>query len=213
MAGAGRGGRGRYRVLGPTERAAVRARFRMGGSLREVMADFGLAKSSAWGIGREAALMGRRVEHSPRRLSFEERERISQGIAAGESARAIARGLGRAPSTVCREIARCGGQRERYRALAGERVAERLARRPTPTKLAACPELSAEVERGLEQGWSPQQISARLQITFPDDLRMRISHETIPRFNRSSQQCLSKGLYLSWVTDAERRADWWRSAE
>jgi transposase, IS30 family len=157
----------------------VVARFRAGAMVKEVMAEFGLAHSSARRIRDEAALMGRRMAHSPHRLSFEERERISRGIAAGESARAIARALGRAPSTVCREIGRCGASREHYRALKGERVARRLARRPKPTKLSVCPELVAEVERGLEQGWSPQQISARLRVTFPDDPRMRISHETI----------------------------------
>jgi len=171
--------RGRYRLLSPAERVGVVARFRAGAMVKEVMAEFGLAYSSARRIRDEAVLMGRRVAHSPRRLSFEERERISRGVAAGESARAIARALGRAPSTVCREIRRCGASREQYRALKGERVAQRLARRPKPTKLSVCPELVAEVERGLEQGWSPQQISARLRLEFPDDPRMRISHETI----------------------------------
>jgi transposase, IS30 family len=175
----GRGRPKRYRVLTPPERAAVRARFRAGALLREVMAEFGLAHTSACRIRDEAALMGRRVADSPYRLSFAERERISRGIAAGESGRAIARALGRAPSTICREIERCGGSRERYRALAGERVSQRRARRPKPTKLGSCPRLVAEVQRGLERGWSPQQISARLSREFPDDPRMRISHETI----------------------------------
>ena len=121
--------------------------------------------------------MRRRVAHSPHRLSFEERERISRGIAVGESARAIARALGRAPSTVCREI-RAGGGRLRYRRRA-ERRAQRCARRPKVTKLWLCPALAAEVERGLELGWSPRQISARLRLEFGDDPGMRISHETI----------------------------------
>jgi len=54
-----------------------------------------------------------------------------------------------------------------------------LARRPKPTKLSVCPELVAEVTAGLLEGWSPQQISARLRVEFADDPRMRISHETI----------------------------------
>jgi transposase, IS30 family len=142
------------------------------------MVEFGLAHSSASRIKHEAALMRRRVVHSPHRLSFEERERISRGIAAGESARAIARALGRAPSTVCREI-RAGGGRRRYRAIGAERRAQRCARRPKATKLSLCPALVGEIERGLALGWSPQQISARLRVEFPDDPRMRISHETI----------------------------------
>ena len=46
---------------------------------------------------------------SPLRLSLVEREEISRGLAGGESLRAIARQLGRAPSTVCREVAGHGG--------------------------------------------------------------------------------------------------------
>jgi transposase, IS30 family len=170
--------RGRYRLLTAVERAGVVGRFRAGAQVGEVMAQYGLAHTSACRIRDEAALIGRRVEHSPHRLSFEERERISRGIAAGESGRVIARALGRAPSTVCREI-RAGGGRRGYRAVGAERRAQRCARRPKATKLSACPALVAEVERGLEAGWSPQQISARLRCEFPDDPRMRISHETI----------------------------------
>jgi transposase, IS30 family len=172
------GKRGRYRLLTVSERRVIVARFRAGARVREVMAEFGLAYTSACRIKGEAALMRRRVAHSPYRLSFEERERISRGVAAGESARSIARALGRAPSTVCREI-RAGGGRQRYRAIGAERRAERQARRPKASKLSLCPALVAEVERGLELGWSPEQISARLRLEFPDDQRMRISHETI----------------------------------
>jgi IS30 family transposase len=88
--------------------------------------------------------------------------------------------LGRHRSTVGREI-RLSGCRERwrYRPLAAQRrCRERLAR-PKERKLARCSRLLAEVERGLERGWSPEQISARLKREFPDDREMRISHETI----------------------------------
>jgi IS30 family transposase len=164
--------------LGPVERAAVLARFRAHAAVREVMAEFGVTQTSAYRMRAEAALMGRRVLHSPHRLSFVERERISRGIAAGASGREIARGLGRAPSTVCREI-QAGGGRSGYRAIGAERRAARCARRPKVSKLGSCARLVVEVERGLEQGWSPQQISARLRREFPDDPVMRISHETI----------------------------------
>src|ERR1700733_14437529 len=98
----------------------------------EVVAECGLPRTSAYRLRDEAALMGRRVLHSPHRLSFVERERISRGIAAGESGREIARALGRSASTVCREI-RAGGGRGRYRAIRAERRAARCARRPKPT--------------------------------------------------------------------------------
>jgi IS30 family transposase len=76
----------------------------------------------------------RQRERSPLRLSLAGREEISRGLAAGQPVRAIARGLGRAPSTVCREVAANGG-RERYRACAADRGAVRRARRPRPAKL------------------------------------------------------------------------------
>jgi IS30 family transposase len=115
---------------------------------------------------------------SPLRLSLAEREEISRGLAAGEPVREIARRLGRAPSTVCREVAANGGG-GRYRACAADRRAVRLMRRPKPAKLARCPRLREAVESKLELRWSPQQIAAWLRISYPDDPEMRVSHETI----------------------------------
>jgi IS30 family transposase len=54
-----------------------------------------------------------------------------------------------------------------------------MARRPKATKLSGCPRLLAVVEAGLQARFSPQQISARLRRDYPDDVEMRISHETI----------------------------------
>jgi IS30 family transposase len=121
---------------------------------------------------------GRAPGRSPLRLSVAEREEISRGLAAGESLRAIARGVGRAPSTVCREVAANGGP-GRYRACAADRRAVRLLRRPKPAKLAVCPRLREVVESKLELRWSPQQIAAWLTLACPDDPEMRVSHETI----------------------------------
>ena len=115
---------------------------------------------------------------SPLRLSLAEREEISRGLAAGEPVREIARRLGRAPSTVCREVAANGGG-GRYRACAADRRAVRLLHRPKPAKLARCPGLREVVESKLELRWSPQQIAAWLRISYPDDPEMRVSHETI----------------------------------
>jgi IS30 family transposase len=120
----------------------------------------------------------RAPKRSPLRLSLEEREEISRGLASGKAVRAIARGLGRAPSTVCREVAGNGG-RERYRACDADRRAVRLMRRPKPAKLAVCPRLREAVEGKLELRWSPQQIAAWLALAYPDDPEMRVSHETI----------------------------------
>jgi IS30 family transposase len=120
----------------------------------------------------------REPQRSPLRLSLAEREEISRGLAAGRSVRAIARGVGRSASTVCREVAANGG-RERYRACAADRRAVRKMRRPKPAKLAVCPRLRAVVEGKLELRWSPQQIAAWLKVSYPDDPEMRVSHETI----------------------------------
>ena len=115
----------------------------------------------------------REPQRSPLRLSLAEREEISRGLAAGEPVRVIARTVGRAPSTVCREVAANGG-RERYRACAADRRAVRLLRRPKPAKLAVCPRLRAVVEGKLELRWSPQQIAAWLALAYPDDPEMRV---------------------------------------
>jgi IS30 family transposase len=107
-----------------------------------------------------------------------EREEISLGVQAGLSCRAIAARLGRAPSTVSREIARNGG-RVRYRACAAERATLARGRRPKLAKLARHAGLRRVVEAKLRKRWSPQQITAWLSKNFPDDQRMRVSHETI----------------------------------
>lgn len=112
------------------------------------------------------------------RLSLAEREKISRGLAAGLSMREIARALGRAPSTVSRDVAANGGSR-RYRACEADRRAVRNLRRPKTAKLAGCPRLRGVVEEKLALRWSPQQTSGWLVRTFPDDAEMRVSHETI----------------------------------
>ena len=137
---------------------------------------------SRYAIRRAVVALHRQPKQEPRRsplrLSLAGREEISRGLAAGEPVREIARRLGRAPSTVCREVAANGGG-GRYRACAADRRAVRLMRRPKPAKLGRCPRLREAVESKLELRWSPQQIAAWLRISYPDDPEMRVSHETI----------------------------------
>jgi IS30 family transposase len=116
---------------------------------------FGCSTRTVQRIGEQAVLARRRVGHSPHRLSFAERERISRGIAAGESDSEIARALGRHRATVGREIRAACEQRRWYRALAAERKARERARRPKQTKLSRSRRLLVEVEAGLERCWSP----------------------------------------------------------
>ena len=113
-------------------------------------------------------------------LRLEEREEISRGIALGRSLRQIAQNLGRAPSTVSREIGRNGGRRA-YRANRAERSAWERALRPKPCRLVLHRELRWRVAQKLALQWSPEQISGWLKQEFPTDQDMQISHEAIYR--------------------------------
>jgi IS30 family transposase len=115
---------------------------------------------------------------SPARLSLEDRLEIRVGIEMGRSMSAIARDLGRAPSTVCREVKANGG-RDHYRPAAAHARAGRCASRPKPTKLASNPALCARVIADLGRLWSPAQIRTRLRVDFADRPEMWVSHETI----------------------------------
>ena len=113
----------------------------------------------------------------PGTLSLAEREEISRGLARGESLRAIAQHLGRAPSTISREVAKNKGQR-RYRAVDADDRAWRRARRPKTCKLALNPVLRDYVADRLAEDWSPEQIAGTLRKTGADR-ESRVSAETI----------------------------------
>jgi len=111
-------------------------------------------------------------------LSFDEREEISRGLAAGLSFRAIALKMDRAASTISREVNVNGG-RGGYRALKADDASYRRARRPKVAKLAQNRRLRAKVEAKLKAKWSPEEISGWLARTYPNDPEMYVSHETI----------------------------------
>jgi IS30 family transposase len=113
-------------------------------------------------------------------LSLDDREEVSRGLACGASLRSIARGLGRAPSTISRELKRNGGDRM-YRAAAADKRAWQRALRPKPCKLARHEELRQLVAAKLHDNWSPQQIAGWLKHTYPYDEAHQVSHETIYR--------------------------------
>jgi IS30 family transposase len=113
-------------------------------------------------------------------LTLAEREDISRGIAAGATFRSIAARLGRAPSTVSREVARHGG-RDRYRAARADDRAWQSALRPKKCLLARSRTLCDIVASRLALEWSPEQISGWLKDEFPHDSSLRVSHETIYR--------------------------------
>src|SRR5437899_3928279 len=115
-------------------------------------------------------------------LSVAEREEIALGLSVGESFRSIASRLGRAPSTVSREIARNGGrQGGPYRAHRGQARADKKRRRWRARRLMVNAELRELVLAKMRARWAPQQISAWLTQTYPDRPEMRLSHETIYR--------------------------------
>ena len=136
--------------------------------------------SLRWLIKQRGGVAPRPRRRPASALSEREREAISRGIAAGRTVRALARDLARAPSTISREIQRNGGP-ARYRALLAERRARFHARRPKVCRLRTEPRLCAVVATKLAANWSPRQISGFLQLTYPDDARMQVSHETIYR--------------------------------
>jgi IS30 family transposase len=141
-----------------------------------------------------------------RRLSFQEREEISCRRAAGEGVRAIARALGRSPSTVSRELRRGTVRRKSgYRASVAQALADQSARRPKTRMLALDGRLREHVQNRLHAKNSPEQICRRLVLLFPDDPSMRVSHETIYRslyvqgrggLRRELVKCLRTGRAL-----------------
>lgn len=131
-------------------------------------------------VGRHGGISPRARTRSARSLSGLEREMISRGLAAQRSLRAIAAELGRAPSTVSREVSRNGGG-QAYRACDADDRAWQRARRPKPCLLASHGGLRRLVAQRLSRRWSPRQISRSLERDFPRDHNLRVSPETIYR--------------------------------
>jgi len=151
-----------------------------GFSYRQIERDLGVSMGSvAVTLSGKQVRPGKIDEWSPApgRLSAEEREDILVGLSRGDSMSSIARQLGRAPSTVTREVAANGGIAN-YGAWRAHCRARQAARRPKRAKLEH-PRLIVQVTAWLKELWSPQEISARLRLKFPDDPMMQVSHETI----------------------------------
>jgi IS30 family transposase len=166
----------------PKQKAELWERWRGGQCVADIAR--ALERRNKSGVYRVLALNGGIAPAARRRapgaLGLEEREEISRGIAAGRSIRRIAARLGRAVSTVSREVRRHGG-RSAYRASEADSDAWDRALRPKPCRLAACPELRWRVAHKLALQWSPEQISGWLKRAFPADQGMQLSHETIYR--------------------------------
>ena len=148
-------------------RLALRLRAR-GLSLREIGPQVGCSHQGVALIVRHASRRPVRAGGwvpGPGRLTLADREEITLGLHAGDSFTVIAARLGKAVSTVSREVAANGG-RDGYRAWRAHQRAREQARRPKTPKL-ACPQLAAQVAAWLQEWWSPVQIAARSRRAAP----------------------------------------------
>jgi IS30 family transposase len=188
----------------PPLRSAQRRFWRVvrdGGSVEHAAAAAGVALRTGHTWFRNAGGMPPLPLDVPdrrRHLSLPEREEITAGLHRGQTATRIAADLGRATSTVTRDIkAHMRHRRSRkvgdagrlhgidwvndweYSPSRAQRAAEARLRRAKTARLAGNPRLREEVEARLRVNHSPEQIAARLEEDFPHDPEMRVSHETI----------------------------------
>jgi len=163
------------------QRALIWERWRKGETLHQIARLFDRYHSSIQRIVAESGGM-RPAERRRSRsaLTLIEREEISRGVVAHKSIRAIAATLGRAPSTISREIRRNEGA-QGYRASQADQAAWDRGRRPQVCKLLHNRALAHLVAHKLRLEWSPEQIAGWLQRAHPDDKALQVSHETIYR--------------------------------
>jgi len=164
-----------------TQKALMWDRWQRGDSLAAIARLFDRGHSSVQRILQDCGGMRpAQRRRSKLALSLSEREAISRSVIAGHSMRSIGVSLGRAPSTISRELRRNGG-RQGYRASEADQAAWGRARRPKSCKLVQNRALARIVAEKLRLEWSPQQIAGWLNHRFPDDENYRVSHETIYR--------------------------------
>ena len=164
-----------------SQKALMWERWQNGESLQQIAQLFDRNHSSIQRILAETGgIRPAQRSRSKLALTLAEREEISRAVVAGHSMRWIATSLGRAPSSISREIERNGGQ-GCYRASQAEQAAWDRARRPKTCKLAENRTLAHIVANKLQVQWSPEQIAGWLQRTYPGDANYQVSHETIYR--------------------------------
>ena len=167
------------RYITDSEMALIWDRWEKGDSINAIARDLGRYHSAVQGaMARTGGIRPAPRRRSRLALTLAEREEISRGVVAGQTIRAIASQLGRAPSTVSREIRRNEGRR-RYRANKADAAARQRVLRPKTCKLAQNPALARIVARKLISRWSPWQIAGWLKRIYADDESLQVSHETI----------------------------------
>ncbi len=163
------------------QRAEIWDRWQRGESMSSIGRRFDRQSSSVFSvISPTGGIRPTDRTRSKQALSLKEREEISRGLSIKRSLRAIARLLGRSPSTISREIRRNGGP-VAYRATASDQAAWDRALRPKVCKLACHPDLRRTVSMKLRRNWSPEQIAGWLKRAFPGEAQKQVSHETIYR--------------------------------
>ena len=164
-----------------SQKALMWERWQKGDSLQQIAQLFDRNHSSVQGILVQTGGIRPAQRHRSRlALTLAEREEISRAVAAGHSIRSIASLLGRAPSTISREIQRNGGQ-QCYRASQADEAAWDRVQRPKTCKLVKNRSLASVVAGKLQSLWSPEQIAGWFKRTYPDDETHQVSHETIYR--------------------------------
>jgi len=163
------------------QKALMWERWKEGWTLHQIAQLFNRAHTSVQNILlRTGGIRPPLRRRCPRSLTLAEREEISRGLAEGRSVRSVALQLGRAPSTVSREIKRNGGSSD-YRATEADDAAWDRALRPKLCKLVEDRDLARVVTDKLRLLWSPEQIAGWLKHTYPSDETWHVSHETIYR--------------------------------
>lgn len=164
-----------------SQKALMWERWKQGDSLQMIAQLFDRNHSSIQPILAETGGIRPAPRHRSRlALSLTEREEVSRAVVAGVSIRAIAARIGRAPSTISRELQRNGG-RAQYRAVQADQHAWDRARRPKHCKLAENRMLANMVTSKLQLQWSPEQVAGWLRQLFPSYEEYHVSHETIYR--------------------------------
>lgn len=207
-----------------SQRAEIWDRWERGESMSSIGRGFDRESSSVFSvISPTGGIRPPDRKRNKRSLSLAEREEISRGLCIKQSFRSIARNLGRAVSTISREVKRNGGS-SAYRATSSDQAAWQRALRPKTCKLACYPQLARAVSIKLQRKWSPQQIAGWLKRQYPDEEYNHVSHEVIykslfiqargvlkkelqqylrsKRAIRRSQHATQKGLKLRKIKDA-----------
>ena len=154
-------------------------RWARGESLKSIGRYFDRGSSSIYGVlSRSGGIRPSERKRSRLALTLSEREEISRGLASDCSFRTIAHQLGRAPSTISREVKRNGGLHQ-YRANEADQAAWDRTLRPKPCKLVGNSFLCRTIAQKLTLHWSPQQIAGWLKRAYPNDESKTVSHETI----------------------------------